>query len=142
ETLVLDEADEMMNMGLIDDVKFIMSTVPEEGRQTLLFSATMPRAIQDLVTRFMKNPTVVKTMNQHNSDPLIDEFYKNVKEREKLKVFTSLLDVHQPALAIVIGRTNRREDELTSPLITKAYRAEGLNRDITKYKRLELAKKF
>ena len=142
ETLVLDEADEMMNMGFIDDVKFIMSKVPEEGRQTLLFSATMPRAIQDLVTRFMKNPTVVKTMNQNNSDPLIDEFSTIVKELEKLSVFTSFLDVHQPELAIVFGRTKRRVDELTSALIAKGYRAEGLHGDITQSKRLEVLKKF
>ncbi len=71
-TLVLDEADEMMNMGFIDDVKFIMSEIPEGDRQTLLFSATMPKAIQELVTRFM-----------------------------------NFLDVHQPELAIVFGRTKR-----------------------------------
>src|SRR5690625_1761030 len=142
KTLVLDEADEMMNMGFIDDVKFIMSGLPEEDRQTLLFSATMPAAIQELVTRFMNNPQIVKTMNQGASDPQIEEFYTIVKELEKLDVFTNFLDTHQPELAIVFGRTKRRVDELTSALIAKGYRAEGLHGDITQSKRLEVLKKF
>src|SRR5699024_4093891 len=115
---------------------------PEDNRHTLLFSATMPRAIQDIVTRFRDKPHIVKTMNQNNSDPLIDEFYTIVKELEKLSVFTSFLDVHQPELAIVFGRTTRRADELTSALIAKGYRAEGLHEDITQSKRLEVLKKF
>lgn len=140
--LVLDEADEMMNMGFIDDVKFIMSEVPLEGRQTLLFSATMPRAIQELVTRFMVNPEIVKTMSQSSNNPQIDENYTIVKELEKLDVFADFLDVHQPELAIVFGRTKRRVDELTGALIAKGYRAEGLHGDITQSKRLEVLKKF
>jgi ATP-dependent RNA helicase DeaD len=142
-TLVLDEADEMMNMGFIDDVKFIMSEIPEGDRQTLLFSATMPKAIQELVTRFMKSPSIVKTMDQGGaSDPQIEEHYTIVKELEKLEVFTDFLDVHQPELAIVFGRTKRRVDELTGALVAKGYRAEGLHGDITQSKRLEVLKKF
>ena len=141
-TLVLDEADEMMNMGFIDDVKFIMSNMPNEERHTLLFSATMPRAIQELVQRFMKDPEIVKTKNDIENTPQIDEFYTIVKELEKLDVFTNFLDIHQPQLAIVFGRTKRRVDELTSALIAKGYRAEGLHGDITQSKRLEVLKKF
>lgn len=141
-TLVLDEADEMMNMGFIDDVKFIMSKLPEGKVQTLLFSATMPKAIQDLVTRFMNNPQIVKTMNQGGSDPQIEEYYTIVKELEKLDTFVDFLDVHRPELAIVFGRTKRRVDELTSALIAKGYQAEGLHGDITQSKRLEVLKKF
>ena len=59
-TLILDEADEMMNMGFIDDMRFIMSKLPSENRQTLLFSATMPKAIQELVQKFMKSPKSLK----------------------------------------------------------------------------------
>ncbi len=141
-TLVLDEADEMMNMGFIDDVKFIMSNMPGEDRHTLLFSATMPRAIQELVQRFMKSPEIVKTKNDIENMPQIEEFYTIVKELEKLDVFTNFLDIHQPQLAIVFGRTKRRVDELTSALIAKGYRAEGLHGDITQSKRLEVLKKF
>ena len=141
-TLVLDEADEMMNMGFIDDMKFIMDKIPAEQRQTLLFSATMPKAIQTLVQQFMKSPEIVKTMNNEISDPHIDEYYTIVKELEKFDTFTNFLDVHQPDLAIVFGRTKRLVDELTSALLSKGYKAEGLHGDITQAKRLEVLKKF
>ncbi len=141
-TLILDEADEMMNMGFIDDMKFIMDKIPAEQRQTMLFSATMPKAIQTLVQQFMKSPVIVKTMNNEMSDPQIDEYYTIVKELEKFDTFTNFLDVHQPELAIVFGRTKRRVDELTSALISKGYKAEGLHGDITQAKRLEVLKKF
>lgn len=141
-TLILDEADEMMNMGFIDDMKFIMDKIPAEQRQTMLFSATMPKAIQTLVQQFMKSPEIVKTMNNEMSDPQIDEYYTIVKELEKFDTFTNFLDVHQPELAIVFGRTKRRVDELTSALISKGYKAEGLHGDITQAKRLEVLKKF
>ena len=141
-TLVLDEADEMMNMGFIDDVKFIMSGLPADDRHTLLFSATIPPAIQELVTKFMKDPEIVKTMSQDASSPQIEEYYTIVKELEKLDVFTDFLDTHQPELAIVFGRTKRRVDELTGALVAKGYRAEGLHGDITQSKRLEVLKKF
>ncbi len=142
ETLILDEADEMMNMGFIDDMRFIMSKIPAEGRHTMLFSATMPKAIQELVQKFMKSPKIIKTMNNEISDPQIDEFYTIVKELEKFETFTNFLDVHQPELAIVFGRTKRRVDELTSALLSKGYKAEGLHGDITQAKRLEVLKKF
>ncbi|MDK7115475.1 degradosome RNA helicase CshA [Staphylococcus pettenkoferi] len=141
-TLVLDEADEMMNMGFIDDMKFIMDKIPKEQRQTMLFSATMPKAIQNLVQQFMNNPEIVKTMNNELSDPQIEEFYTIVKELEKFETFTNFLDVHRPDLAIVFGRTKRRVDELTSALLSKGYKAEGLHGDITQAKRLEVLKKF
>ena len=141
-TLILDEADEMMNMGFIDDMRFIMDKLPKENRQTMLFSATMPKAIQELVQKFMNNPVIVKTMSSEDSNPQIDEYYTIVKELEKFDTFTNFLDVHQPELAIVFGRTKRRVDELTSALITKGYRAEGLHGDITQAKRLEVLKKF
>ena len=129
-------------MGFIDDMRFIMDKLPKEQRQTMLFSATMPRAIQELVQKFMKDPIIVKTMTNVDSNPDIDEHYTIVKELEKFDTFTNFLDVHQPELAIVFGRTKRRVDELTSALISKGYRAEGLHGDITQAKRLEVLKKF
>ena len=102
----------------------------------------MPKAIQTLVQQFMKSPQIVKTMNNEMSDPQIDEYYTIVKELEKFDTFTNFLDVHQPELAIVFGRTKRRVDELTSALLSKGYKAEGLHGDITQAKRLEVLKKF
>ena len=123
-------------------MRFIMDKIPAEQRQTMLFSATMPKAIQTLVQQFMKSPQIVKTMNNEMSDPQIDEYYTIVKELEKFDTFTNFLDVHQPELAIVFGRTKRRVDELTSALLSKGYKAEGLHGDITQAKRLEVLKKF
>lgn len=140
-TLILDEADEMLNMGFIDDVRLIMSKLPSP-RQTFLFSATMPKAIQDLVHEFMNEPKFVKTMRDESSNPQIDECVTIARENEKLKVFTNFLDVQKPELAIVFGRTKRRVDELTSALIAKGYSAEGLHGDITQAKRLEVLRKF
>lgn len=81
-------------------------------------------------------------MNNELSDPQIEEFYTIVKELEKFETFTNFLDVHRPDLAIVFGRTKRRVDELTSALLSKGYKAEGLHGDITQAKRLEVLKKF
>ena len=136
----MDEADEMMNMGFIDDMRFIMDKILNKDKQC--YSRTMPKAIQTLVQQFMKSPQIVKTMNNEMSDPQIDEYYTIVKELEKFDTFTNFLDVHQPELAIVFGRTKRRVDELTSALLSKGYKAEGLHGDITQAKRLEVLKKF
>ncbi len=138
-TLILDEADEMMNMGFIDDMKFIMDKIPAEQRQTMLFSATMPKAIQTLVQQFMKSPVIVKTMNNETSDPQIEEFYTIVKELENSIHSLAFLDVHQPELAIVFGRTKRRVDELTSALISKDTKLK-VYMVISQAKRLEVLK--
>ena len=73
---------EMMNMGFIDDMRFIMDKIPFDQRQTMLFSATMPKAIQDLVQQFMKTPKIIKTMNNEMSDPQIDDTILLLKELE------------------------------------------------------------
>ncbi|MBU0278339.1 MULTISPECIES: DEAD/DEAH box helicase [unclassified Gemella] len=139
--LVLDEADEMLNMGFIDDVKYILSKI-STNHQTLLFSATMPDAIKELSKQFMNNYKLIKTMSLEELNPDIEEFATIVKDNEKLSTLVGFLDVHNPNLAIVFGRTKKRVDELSSALIAKGYLAEGLHGDITQSKRLEILKKF
>ncbi|MBF0716041.1 DEAD/DEAH box helicase [Gemelliphila palaticanis] len=139
--LVLDEADEMLNMGFIDDVRFILSKI-ESKYQTLLFSATMPKAILELSKQFMNNYKLIKTMSVEDLNPNIEEFATITRENEKLSTLVGFLDVHNPNLAIIFGRTKRRVDELTSALIAKGYLAEGLHGDITQSKRLEVLRKF
>ena len=109
--VVLDEADEMLNMGFIDDIRAVLEKTPSE-RQTLLFSATMPRPIQMLAEKFMKNPKHVKVANKTLTVDQIDQSYVKVNEREKFDVLTRFLDIHSPERAIVFGRTKRRVDEL------------------------------
>ena len=139
--LVLDEADEMLNMGFIEDVRFILSKITS-NHQTLLFSATMPKTILELSKEFMKNYKLIKTMSDEDLNPDITEYATIERENEKLETLIGFLDVQNPNLAIVFGRTKRRVDELSSALIAKGYLAEGLHGDITQSKRLEILRKF
>ena len=141
ETLILDEADEMLNMGFLEDIEAIISHVPDE-RQTLLFSATMPDAIKRIGVKFMKEPEHVKIAAKELTSDNVEQFYIRVKEREKFDTMTRLIDVEQPELSIVFGRTKRRVDELTRGLKLRGYRAEGIHGDLDQNKRLRVIRDF
>ncbi len=141
ETLILDEADEMLNMGFLEDIEAIISCVPED-RQTLLFSATMPDAIKQIGVKFMKEPTHVKIAAKELTTELVDQYYIRVKENEKFDTMTRLMDVEQPELSIVFGRTKRRVDELTRGLKIRGFRAEGIHGDLDQGKRLRVLRDF
>ncbi|WCG32499.1 DEAD/DEAH box helicase [Enterococcus dispar] len=140
-TLVLDEADEMLNMGFLEDIEKIISQVPAE-RQTLLFSATMPAAIKNIGVKFMKNPEHVQIEAKEMTADLIDQYYVRAKDFEKFDVMTRLLDVQTPDLAIVFGRTKRRVDELARGLEARGYRAEGIHGDLSQQKRMSVLRAF
>lgn len=141
ETLVLDEADEMLNMGFLEDIEKIISQVPE-NRQTLLFSATMPTAIKNIGIKFMKNPDHVKIKAKEMTADLIDQYYVRSKDYEKFDIMTRLLDVQTPELTIVFGRTKRRVDELARGLETRGYKAEGIHGDLSQQKRMSVLRAF
>ncbi|WP_438823879.1 DEAD/DEAH box helicase [Bacillus sp. JJ1566] len=141
KTVVLDEADEMLNMGFIEDIEAILKGVPEE-RQTLLFSATMPGPIQRIAERFMKDPKVVKVKAKEMTVPNIQQYYLEVQEKNKFDVLTRLLDIQSPELAIIFGRTKRRVDELSEALTLRGYAAEGIHGDLTQAKRISVLRKF
>ena len=139
--IVLDEADEMLNMGFIDDIERILSETPE-SRQTLLFSATMPRRIQSLAERFMREPEIVKVKAKEMTVTNIEQHYMEVQERQKFDVLCSLLDIQSPELAIVFGRTKKRVDEVVEGLIKRGYSAEGIHGDIPQGKRDQVIRRF
>lgn len=141
QTLVLDEADEMLNMGFIEDINAIMENVPED-RQTLLFSATMPAPIRKIAETFMKDPEIVKIKSKEMTVENIDQYFVKAQEREKFDVLSRILNVHQPELAIVFGRTKRRVDELSHALSIRGYIAEGIHGDLTQAKRMSVLRQF
>ena len=138
---ILDEADEMLNMGFIEDIEAILAQSPAE-RQTLLFSATMPAPIQRMAEKFMKDPQIVRVKTKEVTVPQIEQFYLEVQEKNKFDVLTRLLDIQSPDLAIVFGRTKRRVDELSEALNLRGYMAEGIHGGLSQAKRLSVLRKF
>lgn len=138
---VLDEADEMLDMGFVEDIETILGQCPEE-RQTLLFSATMKPEVKRLAQKFMKEIEIVSVKAQEVTVPSIEQVYYEVPERQKLDVLTRLLDIQNPELAIVFGRTKRRVDELMNALITRGYQADGLHGDLNQRQRDAVMRKF
>lgn len=141
KTVVLDEADEMLNMGFLDDIEKILQDMPTE-RQTLLFSATMPQRIQALAKKFMSNPQVIAVKSKEMTVENITQQYIEVPEKQKFDVVCRLLDIHAPELAIVFGRTKRRVDELSEALVKRGYDAEGIHGDLTQSQRDVVMRKF
>lgn len=141
QTLVLDEADEMLNMGFIDDINAILESVPDT-RQTLLFSATMPPAIRKIAETFMNNPEVVKIKAKELTMENIEQFFVKATEREKFDALSRLLDSQKPELAIIFGRTKRRVDELSQALGLRGFLAEGIHGDLSQAKRISVLRQF
>jgi len=139
--LVLDEADEMLNMGFIEDIETILEGIPAE-RQTMLFSATMPKPIQALAERFMHEAETVAAPAKELTVSTIEQFYIEVKENQKFDVLCRLLDTATPGLSIVFTRTKRRVDEISEGLIKRGYAAQGIHGDLTQAKRDAVMRKF
>lgn len=140
-TLVLDEADEMLNMGFIEDIKAIINQTPA-NRQTLMFSATMPKAIRDLARQFLKEPEYIKVEAKQMTADLIDQFFVKSRDDEKFDVLTRLIDVQNPAQAIVFCRTKKRVDEVGRGLSLRGYNAELIHGDVTQQKRTSVINEF
>ncbi|TFE30761.1 DEAD/DEAH box helicase [Cohnella luojiensis] len=140
-SVVLDEADEMLDMGFMDDIQSILKLVPEE-RQTLLFSATMPANIQKLAQQFLRNPEHVKVESKLLSAPLIEQYYVEIQERMKFDGLCRLLDMEPPELAIIFGRTKRRVAELSEALMKRGYACDGLHGDLSQNQRDTVMRKF
>ncbi|MCC7107267.1 MAG: DEAD/DEAH box helicase [Chloroflexi bacterium] len=130
--VILDEADEMLNMGFLEDVELILEELTAE-RQTGLFSATIPDQVAELADAYLKDPVRI-TLTPPDAAmtvPTIEQLYYEVPRRHKQEALARLLDIKQPELALVFCATKRMVDELVENLIARGYRAEGLHGDMS-----------
>ena len=138
---VLDEADEMLNMGFREDIETILESASEE-RQTLLFSATMPREILSIIDKYQEDPVHVKITPRELSTPNIRQTYVTIHEKDKLEVLCRFLDAHEPKRAIVFCNTKRQVDNLTGDLQNRGYLTDKIHGDMTQMARLGVINKF
>lgn len=140
-TIVLDEADEMLNMGFREDIETVLSYLPEE-RQTVLFSATMPKPILDITKKFQKDAVIIKEVKKELTVPSIEQYYYDVKRKDKVEVLSRLLDVYNPKLSLVFCNTKRMVDEVVETLQGRGYFAEGLHGDMKQQQRDRVMNSF
>ena len=139
--VVLDEADEMLNMGFREDIETILSQTPEE-RQTLLFSATMPQPIMEIARTYQKNAKIVKVVKRELTVANIEQYYYEVRPKNKEEVLSRLLDIYNPALSVVFCNTKKGVDELVADLKGRGYFAEGLHGDMKQTMRDRVMHRF
>lgn len=139
-SLVMDEADEMLNMGFIDDIEEIIS-VSNPDKRMLLFSATMPQRIRELAEKYLKNPITLKTKTQLTTN-LTDQIYFEVFERDRFEALCRIIDMEDGFYAIVFCRTKVEADEMSSKLIDRGYSADALHGDISQFLRERILMKF
>ena len=132
--VVLDEADQMLDMGFRDDIELILKQVPQK-RQTLLFSATMPKPILEISKRFQNRPKFVRVEYQELTVPAIEQTYIEVRERDKLESLCRVIDVVDPQLAIIFCNTKRGAEDLAGKVRARGYRAEELHGDMKQSQR-------
>ncbi len=140
-TVIMDEADEMLNMGFLEDMETILSQLPQE-RQTVMFSATMPMEIQNIAKRFQKDPVMVKVVKKELTVPKVTQYYYEVKPKTKVEVMCRLLDMYAPKLSIAFCNTKRQVDELVQDLQGRGYFAEGLHGDLKQMQRDRVMSSF
>lgn len=132
--LVLDEADEMLNMGFREDIETILQGTPTE-RQTILFSATMPNAIKEIAKNYQRNAVTVKVVHKELTVSNIEQYYYEVRPQKKDEVLTRLIDATNPKLSIIFCNTKHKVDELVTTLKGLGYFADGLHGDLKQSQR-------
>jgi ATP-dependent RNA helicase DeaD len=138
---VLDEADEMLDMGFIEDIEWILEQVPED-RQTALFSATMPPRIVTLASRHMNNPERISVASRQMTVPEVTQAYYEVPRNRKIDALTRILDAEAPSLAMIFCRTKMMVDELGEALMARGYSAETLHGDLSQAQRDRVMRRF
>jgi ATP-dependent RNA helicase DeaD len=139
--VILDEADVMLDMGFVDDIETILKDVPKK-RQTLFFSATIPKSIINLSKRYQVNSEFVKVAHEKLTVPGIDQYYYEIRRGDKLKALTRLIDLHTPNLALVFCNTRKQVDELNIKLQARGYLSDGLHGGLNQNQRDRVMGKF
>ncbi|MDJ1500060.1 DEAD/DEAH box helicase [Xanthocytophaga agilis] len=138
---ILDEADEMLDMGFRDDIEGILEQLPEE-RQTLLFSATMSKEIMQLTKRFQHDPAIVKVVRNELTAENIEQLFFEIKAKAKIEVMCRLIDLYQLQQIVVFCNMKSKVDEVVEELIRRDYGAEGLHGDMRQQARNQVMTKF
>lgn len=139
--MVLDEADEMFDMGFREDIAIVMNELREE-RQTIFFSATMAPNIVKFASRYQKNPEMVKVVHKELTVPKVEQAYFELKPHMKTEILSRLIDVYNPKLSIVFCNTKRKVDELIGELGSRGYSADGLHGDLKQSQRDNVMNRF
>ncbi len=139
--VILDEADVMLNMGFREDIELILKDTPKE-RQTVFFSATMPKPIRDLIEKNSREPQSVKIEQKAMTVPTVDQVYFEVDRRYKMELLTRLIDIYDLKLGIVFCNTKRMVDDLVDHLEAAGYQADRLHGDMTQAQRDRVMNKF
>ena len=142
EFLVLDEADEMLNMGFIEDIEEIMKNTNDE-RRTLLFSATMPAPIKKLAKKYMKkNSKQVSIVKNDITCSNVTQYYFEIKHKDRFETLCRVLDVDEPQAAIIFCKTKKGVDELVASMQSRGYSVEGMHGDMPQNHRMNTLRKF
>ncbi|MCC7553035.1 MAG: DEAD/DEAH box helicase [Methanobacteriaceae archaeon] len=141
ETVVLDEADEMLDMGFREDIEHILRFTPKK-RQTLLFSATIPKPIKKITKHYQNNPKHLKISKQDMVVPQIEQYYFETKDKDKLDTLCRLLDIYDVKLGLIFSNTKKRVDYLVRSLKRKGYSVGGIHGDMSQNQRDKVMEKF
>ena len=139
--VILDEADEMLDMGFREDIEMILSKTPE-NRQTTFFSATMPKGMLELTRTYQNDPEHIKVVRKELTVPNIKQYYIETRSANKLEVLSRLVDVYNPKLSVVFTNTKKGADELVSDLQARGYFADALHGDLKQTQRDIVMDKF